>query len=86
MNATKGSADPQPEGEQDTETVSRHCDKLMEHFDSVRIFVTRYSNGSTRTVTKGRGCFYTQQGQVKEWVIQQDEMAREQVRRESNGD
>lgn len=80
MNATKGSADPQPDGEIDQKLVSSHCDQLMEHFDTVRIFVTRYSDGNTRTITNGRGCLYSQYGQVKEWVIQTEEQSKERMR------
>lgn len=44
--------------------------KLLEHFDSVRIFVSKHDGGETNTASyeAGGGNFYAQLGQVAEWL------------------
>jgi hypothetical protein len=50
--------------------VDRVRDELMEHFDAVRIFVSRHEveDDKTGTYTTGKGNFYAQLGQVDEWT------------------
>lgn len=63
--------------------VDAKVNELMEHFDSIRIFVSfRGSPTTTQTYTTGGGNFHAQMGQVKEWVIRQDEFVREDARHE----
>lgn len=59
-------------------------DLLMEHFDSVRIFVTKYegSGNITGGYTTGAGNFYAQTGQVTEWKAELDETTRKSVNEE----
>ncbi len=49
--------------------------KMLEHFDSVRIFVTLHNGGEeeTQAYETGGGNFYAQLGQVKEWICIQDQ-------------
>ena len=57
---------------------------LGEHFDSVQIFVTTHlpaEVGGTFHATVGVGNWYSRVGQIKEWVIHQDEAAKCEVRR-----
>jgi hypothetical protein len=63
---------PTPEELEDLLHV--HADKLMEHFDSVRIFCTRHTgeNSVTAGCSAGRGNHYATLGLVKEWIIDQD--------------
>lgn len=52
-----------------------HCNKLMEHFDSVQIFVTRNEQAradGTLQVNRGAGNFYTRYGQLREWSLYED--------------
>lgn len=54
----------------DQQRVTDAATLLQEHFDSVRIFVTRHGeDGETTTqFDAGRGNFYAQFGQVSEWI------------------
>lgn len=57
--------------------------KLSEHFDSVRIFVTRHSGAAENTASyeNGSGNFYAQLGQVREWLGIQDQYQRQYAKR-----
>jgi hypothetical protein len=63
-------------------------DKLMEQFDSVRIFVTRHNGGAEETACyeTGGGNFYAQLGQVQEWVCIQDQYQRNHAIRKDEED
>lgn len=67
-----------------TMLVDQAVDNLMEHFDSVRIFVTKHDGPSedTGSYTRGGGNFYAQVGQVTEWNGMQDQIGREHVKKE----
>lgn len=49
--------------------------KLMEHFDSVRIFVSAHDGleSTTQSFTFGGGNLFAQQGQARLWIIEQDQ-------------
>jgi hypothetical protein len=56
---------------------------LGEHFDTVQIFVTRSEpDGETVTVQLGSGNWCAREGFVREWLVRQDERARQRIRRE----
>lgn len=70
-----------PDNEQE---LVDHCkDKLLEHFDSVQIFVTRHSgqDGDTAGYESGGGNFYARLGQVREWIGLQDQYQRNHAMR-----
>lgn len=52
--------------------------KLLENFDSVRVFVTRHDGNQENTASyeTGGGNFYAQLGQVQEWVCIQEQYQR----------
>jgi hypothetical protein len=54
--------------------VQHHAEQLIEHVDSVRIFVTyhRGDESATASYTFGMGNWHAVAGQVKEWVVRQD--------------
>lgn len=54
--------------------------ELFEHFDSVRIFVTRHDGEKTHDLTWGAGNFHAQVGQIIDFVTEQDEITREVAR------
>ncbi len=60
------------------EMVKRRCHELSEHFDTVRIFVTRHrgEDATTEGYSSGVGNFYAQRGQISEWLVKQDEFER----------
>lgn len=70
--------------EQDLAMLDKAIETLGEHFDSVQLFVSRYEDGDTGTVSvqKGIGNWFSRYGQVKAWVTRCDEEERENVRRE----
>lgn len=67
------------------EAVLATARQLGEYFDSVQIFVTRHESGErdgTINVNAGIGNWFTRFGQIKEWVIKQEQNAREQVKQD----
>lgn len=71
MSTYESNETPSPE----RDLVQQHVNQLAEHFDSVQIFVTAYdgSHDRTRTVNLGAGNWFSRYGQVREWVIYEDE-------------
>jgi hypothetical protein len=69
-----------------TAAEEKQLDALIDKFlleasdycDSVRVFCTAHDSATeaTETISDGRGNAYAQQAQVREWVIQQDEITR----------
>ncbi|MGP1665752.1 MAG: hypothetical protein ACTS5I_07570 [Rhodanobacter sp.] len=73
------------EQESDMQRLEKALESLSEHFDSCQIFVTRHESGTldgTVNVNLGVGNWYARYGQVHEWLIKQDEMARVKARRD----
>lgn len=59
--------------------MDKACEQIIEHCDSVRIFVTKHSGDGTVNTTfidSGRGNFYAQLGQVREWLVIQEQYQR----------
>ena len=71
---------------EDRKMVEQHMRQLGEHFDTVMIFCTRHEsgerNGTTR-VSMGCGNWYARFGQVSEWITQEREVARIEVRKKN---
>lgn len=64
--------------------VSECVTRLSEHCDSVRIFVTSPSNdgsGCTDDLSDGAGNFLAQRGQIRDWMLRQDEYVKEHAKR-----
>lgn len=65
-----------------TEIITKETDsfasRLMEHADSVQIFITFHEGGKeiTKSYEKGEGNFYTRYGQITEWIFLQEQHAR----------
>lgn len=72
--------------------VRRHVGQLSEFFDSVHVFVSvkQRDDDSGRPVTGafdlGAGNWYSRLGQVREWLVGQDEVTRHRVRQMMNAD
>ena len=60
--------------------LDAHVARLCEHFDTVQIFVTRHDGEYCMVANRGNGNWYARYGQIHEWLIQEDERAREQMR------
>jgi hypothetical protein len=52
----------------DSKVIAHHLSALMEHFDTVQIFVTRHESGTTVHLDGGRGNWFARHGQIMEWV------------------
>lgn len=56
---------------------------LEEHFDTVQIFTTRYDGGEGHGTVYGiraHGNFYARYGQVRHWLLVEDESSRMKAR------
>lgn len=63
----------------DVELIDGYIDQLGEHFDTVQIFVTRHMPAEldgTITVNRGAGNWCARYGQVREWLIYEEEKIR----------
>lgn len=75
-------ADPKlPYAEQkaaDLARVKKHVDQLSAHFDAVHVFGVRYnqSSGNTFYVNVGEGNYLMRYGQVKSWILREEELLR----------
>ncbi len=69
--------------ERDTAILKSHVSRLMEHFDSVQVFCTRFDseNDQTISINRGDGNWFARSGQVREWLIKQDEQSRSEQRK-----
>ena len=74
--------------DQDQDNIQKHVDALMEHFDTVQIFVTRYENEGTTHLRHGSGNVFARRGQIAEWLTKEtardDEEVRESMREEDD--
>lgn len=63
--------------DEDTRRVQDALTLLAEHFDTVRIFVTKHGDDDrTAQYVVGRGNFYAQLGQIMEWLSIQNQYQR----------
>lgn len=49
--------------------------RLSEHFDTVQIFVTRQTSDGTVNCQWGSGNWFARYGQIKQWLVKEDEAA-----------
>lgn len=67
------------QADQDMERLDAALKVLEEHFDTVQIFTTRYDGGEGHGTVYGiRACgnFYARYGQVRHWLLLEDEATR----------
>lgn len=66
--------DPAIHEDRDMALLKTAAGQLMEHFDTVQIFVTRQNEGAEGTVNAnwGAGNWFARYGQVRGWLIYQD--------------
>lgn len=60
----------------DVQRVMQHVEALGEHFEMVHIFCSRHSptdKPPTMAVNRGSGNWFARYGQIKEWVLYEDE-------------
>lgn len=64
----------------DEKRVRKAIDDLMEFYDSCQVFVTRHDQATldgTLTMSMGQGNWFARYGQIRTWVIRQDEKSRQ---------
>lgn len=73
---------------QEEEMLHDFARKIGEHWDNVRIFVSRDGEqpSVTQELTTGRGNWYSQYGQVELWVQRQQAYERHSYIKESDKD
>lgn len=72
------------------EIVIDEClNKLAEHYDCVQIFASRHDVDDNEKKTlgsdRGKGNWFARYGQVKEWVIREEEATRINTRKDNEG-
>jgi hypothetical protein len=73
----------------DITAVDRCIEILGEHFDSVQIFATRHESTTldgTLSITKGTGNYFARYGQIREWILEQDEATRMATHEDDDGE
>ena len=76
-----------PPGDADLKWLNRLADVIDERFDSVLILVTKRDitkTGSTAHFSIGRGNYYARMGQVREYLVKEDEISRVEARGEDD--
>ena len=75
----------EPIKDADFQLVVAHCQQLIEHFDSVQIFVTRSEpeKDGTIHIARGTGNWFARYGQVAAWLTKENEAQRETMRGEN---
>lgn len=71
--------------DQEMQRVKDACNVLIEHFDTVQIFVTRYApeeDCGTVNINYGAGNWFARYGQVCEWLVKQEARTKKGVARE----
>lgn len=58
----------------------RFCSSIMEHADSVRVFVTYREGGDTHEFTEGDGNDLAQERQVQKFLIHQNHITMERIK------
>jgi len=64
--------------------LDSHVAQLMEHFDTVQIFVTKYKpDRTTDYVSRGSGNWFARKGQIGEWITRTERLICEEVHNEN---
>lgn len=73
-----------PEIKMQREQIDKALQNLREYFETVQILCTSLlpDDGKTRFWQRGSGNWFARVGQIKDWIIRQDEESRCEVRRE----
>ena len=71
----------QKDAERKFALIDSHIHALQEHFDTVHIFVTKYDPADgTNMVNRGSGHWCARYGQIKEFIVYEEERMREEAR------
>lgn len=72
----------------DVVLIDDYVAKLCEHFDNVQIFTNTMNEGgdSLAYISRGGGNMLARQGQVRDWLIRQEELSRIEARKDEEDD
>ncbi len=72
----------------DMQLLDKAIESLGEHFETVQIFCTRNSddNNGTINAARGTGNWLARFGQVRLWIVGEEERTRSQMRKENEAD
>ena len=65
--------------DEDIERLRKACADLGEFFDNVQIFAARQEVEGTVNVNWGSGNWFARYGQVRQWVVKEDQRAKAEV-------
>jgi hypothetical protein len=67
---------------EDMDRIDRVVHQLSEHYCTVHVFVSRHEGDKdqTRSVNRGSGSWFSRYGQIREWLVYEDERIRECAR------
>ena len=71
----------------DLQLLEKHAKELKRHFDTVHIFTTRHepvASGGTCSFQSGEGSWPARYGQIRLFLIKQEEIERESVRNDES--
>lgn len=68
----------------DRERIEKAVEALGEHFDAVQIFAVRTDTDGTLTYSKGCGNWFARYGQIRTWLVKQDEYTKKEVQKEED--
>lgn len=82
---SNGYDDTTPQESPERDLVMRHVNELSEHFDNVHIFVSTHHGDKdrTRVINQGSGSWFARYGQIREWVIYEEENIRDFARKQN---
>lgn len=72
-----------PEQKEVERLVEQALASISEYCDTVHVFVTRYNGATGNTVhySTGTGNWFARSGQIKDWLIKEDERTRKYARK-----
>ncbi len=75
-----------PYNDADLKLVLDAVKTLREHFDSVQIFCSRYefAEEGTTHIARGEGNWFARYGQVRDWLVTEDEQTKEKIRHDND--
>jgi hypothetical protein len=72
------------QNERDFQRIQASCVGLGEHFDTVHILATKLTDDGRDTVkfSWGKGNWYARYGQIREWVLLEEQAAKNSIKDE----
>jgi hypothetical protein len=85
MNQADEAVPEEPMDEMDR-LMEQMIDRLIEHCDAVTVFVQKRNGPDTEGKTMGRGNYWARVGQIKDWLLREEERAKLEVKHNFESD